>query len=321
MSIQVKQQETGNLVVDLLINDPKDKRSDIGRIIIDSLDVSSIVQLSRVSRGLNARAKHRWFVLDYSAIIFKYIQQGTGYRDYLKAGGWKDFLIVGAKAAGVAVTIGSAKKAIEHSKLIPPDAPTKTIIIDTEYGPREVTFIDHPEAQLANQWRFGAVVVGTVTATSIVRHALSAYEDSLILESFFSPVERDMLSQVKTPLAVTIFSHDYANWKKDKMKVNLRANPSHWQQYPQLCNMRCPLSGSFILFPVKDKCGHYFDYRSVRARQLNPAVQNPLECPISSKKPNIGLSQLVFDKARFDLIQEVLRTPPPPPNLNQVVVV
>lgn len=50
----------------------------------------------------------------------------------------------------------------------------------------------------------------------------------------------------------------------------------------------------------------FFDYRSVRAYQLDPRTQNPMECPVSAKKPNMGLVQLKFDKAKFDEIQRIL---------------
>lgn len=67
--------------------------------------------------------------------------------------------------------------------------------------------------------------------------------------------------------------------------------------------MICPLSNDFMLFPVQDECGHYYDYRSLRAHQLNST--DPFTCLLNNS-PNQGLLTVKFDKSRFDFIQRHL---------------
>ena len=96
-----------NRLGSLINEDPKNTASDIGKRIVSHLgnDLPSMFALSRASKGLNDRSKHRWFVLNSREIVLKYVQCGTSYPDYLYDGGWKDFILVGAKATCVALTI------------------------------------------------------------------------------------------------------------------------------------------------------------------------------------------------------------------------
>jgi|GEM_PF-3442827 len=289
----------------LVSKDPNNLSSDIGKRIFDHLknDIATSVALSRTSKGLNIRSKKAWFIGKSREIILKYIQKNTSYLDYVKDGGWQDIVILSAKLAGIAITIASGIEAGIHAANIPPDAPTKTEKRIDEWGNEyEVTYIDHPEADKARAWTCAAIATGSMTLLSF-SHDMYKMLQNIDLDLFFSATEKDVLGSVSTNFGYKIISPDFHKWRIAKMRAQLTSNPPHWRQNPLLNNMICPISGSFMLFPVKDKCGHYFDFRSLRAYQLNPNTQHPCECPISSKKPNVGLTDLQFDKARFDAIQ------------------
>ena len=71
---------------ELINSDPKDQHSGIGRKIFRHLqgDVRTAIAFSCVSRGLKERSTRYWFVNPGHEFVFKYIQRGTGYKDYLK---------------------------------------------------------------------------------------------------------------------------------------------------------------------------------------------------------------------------------------------
>jgi hypothetical protein len=297
---------TKTAIGDLINTDPRNRRSDIGQRIFESLDLSSGIAFSKVSRGLHERSKNRWFVKHSREIVLKYVQQGTSYKDYLKNGGWKDFIVIGAKLAGVAITIASGVKAGIHASRIPPDAPKKTITCTDEEGREyELTIIDHPEATKAAVYTGVSVSVGTVTLIAIAPSIFRLLKN-VDLDTFFSTPEEN--TRIKTTSSLKkIASPNFDAWKITHMKNNLTSNPNNWQQHEELSKKICPISRELMLFPVKDKCGHYFDYRSIRGYQLNSEIQNPLECPISTVKPNFALAQIRFDKVEFDRIQGIIR--------------
>ncbi len=294
----------------LINTDPENLSSDIGKIIFENLDCSTAVAFTQVSKGLHERSSKRWFIRQARQVICKYVQKETSYKDFIKSGGWKDFVIVSAKLAGLALTVGAGIKASIHYSRIPEDAPTKKITVrdpesDTSY---EVTAYDHPEMDQVNSWCTVCALAGTITVCGIVGHGLYSLLKEVEIEHFFSKTEQELVEASEPNWAFKGIHPEFYEWKMNKMKENLCSNPPNWQEHPELQKMICPLSNDFMLFPVKDRCGHYFDYRSIRAHQLQSSSQ-PLICPISKRKENKGLSQLEFDKSRFDFIQRCLREP------------
>lgn len=283
--------------------------SDIGKIIIEYLDLPNAIIFSRISKGLHTQSQQTWFVTKGKEIVIKFIQQGTSFKDYLVNAGWQDYVIAGVKVAGVALTIAAGVKAGIDASDIPSDAPKKTTTVADENGTYEVTYIDHPKAQSARTWKTIAMITGTVSASGIIGHGLYCLWKDETLDAFFSVIERDMIGAETTDLKLKIFAPNYHAWKIAEMKKNFISNPPNWQQHPELKKMVCPLSNDFMLFPVKDNCNppHYLDFRSIRAYQLNPATTDPSECPISLKKPNRGLTLMKFDKAQFDSTQLTIR--------------
>ncbi|MFZ0565707.1 MAG: hypothetical protein WAM28_05945, partial [Chlamydiales bacterium] len=227
--------------------------------------------------------------------------QGTNYRDYAKDGGWQDIACLGIGAAGAAFTVVAGVEASIHASHIPPDAPRKTVTITNEHGTHEVTIIDHPEAMKSVAWAGAAAVTGTVTVIGIGYHGVNVLLSTVNLSTFFNAAENEILGSEKTNVIAKLISPDFHKWKLRKMKYNLTSNPRGWRQDKELSQFVCPISLDFMHFPVKDRCGHYFDYRSVVGYQQQNKT-NPLECPLSHKKGNIGLARIQFDKSKFDAI-------------------
>lgn len=270
-------------------------RSDVGRHIVNNwdisrrvykrLDLNSAFALSQVSSKMYKKA-NTWFASQARDIVLRYVaNRETSYKDYLKAGGWQDVLISGAQATGFGITVGLGIKSAIHASRIPPNAPK-----------------DHPEAKKAAICAISSMTLGVVTL-SATAYRIASMLDKISIHLFFSAVEEDIIGAKTTPLALKILSPNFHNWKLSKMKQNLISNPPNWQENENLKKMVCPLSEDFMMFPVKDKCGHLFDYRSVIAYQLDPNTSKPLECPISCKKPNNGLLILSFDMEKFRYIQ------------------
>lgn len=294
----------------LISTDPGDTCSDIGKKIFDNLDFESAIAFSRVSKGLNQRCKQRWFTHKTRELVLRYIERGTKYRDYIKGGGWGDYVIVAAAALGVAITIASGVRAGVHSARIPKDAPTKTVTVTDEYNHEyEVTVIDHPEARCTEAWATTAALVGAVTVAGIVGRGIYVSLQNIDLDLFFTATQKDIIGDVKLNIFKRVISPNFNEWKAEMLKRNLSSNPPNWDTDPILSTMICPISGDFMYFPVVDSCGHHFDFRSLRAYQLNPTTARPLECPISTTKPNRGLAQIKFDKAQFDRIQSIINPP------------
>lgn len=293
----------------LINRDPQNISSDIGRRIFNTLITNNpldAVSFSRVSTGLNTRARTSWFTTRGREVVLKYIKKDATYKNYLANGGWCDFLIVGAKAAGVALTVVSSVKSIQHYQQIPSDAPTKTVKVCDDGVWYDVTVIDHPEARLHEAWALGAITAGVVTTGGILGHGIYALSKDTNLTAFFSLPERDILGSETTNCALTLISPEFHEWKIKTMKKKLSSNPPNWQNHERLSTMVCPISNDFMLFPVQDSCRHphRFDYRSIRAYQLNPNTASPLTCPISGA-PN-ALLETQFDVGTFNEIQGII---------------
>lgn len=242
----------------LISSDPTDYMSDIGRRIFDHLDLPTAIAFSQVSRGTYERAKKSWFVQDARRFVFHYVSRDVKFIEYLKDGGWESVTILSLKVIGIGLTIGAGITAKKHSDRIPEDAPVKTGTYVDDNGNRvEFKYIDHPEAEKARNWTGVAIGAGAITATGIIIHGF--YQLAKIdPDIFFTPTEKDISSLEKTNPLLKFLLPDYHGWKKKKLKANLIANPPNWKNHPQLREKICPLSGSFMLFPVQDKCGHFF---------------------------------------------------------------
>lgn len=303
-----------NLFVQLLCDPNRSNFAEIFFRILQN-DLKSSLALAQTCKSLYTQSPF-WFNNRTREIVMQYVQRGTYYKDYIKEGGWKDFIVISAKIAGVALTIASGVKAGIHASRIPANAPTKVITITDENGNQiEVTVIDHPEATKRNIWAAVAAAAGTVTVVGIVAHGLLQLFDDVDLGLFLTS-EKDW---IKIPHGIGIVSPDFEKWKMRKIRTNLLFSPPNWRQHPELSKKVCRISNDFILFPVKGKCGHTVDYRSFRARALNKRYPSPLECPICLKKPNLNLSILKFDKREFDSIQGLIHLAvqsPIPPAVN-----
>lgn len=295
------------------ISDPKDDGTDIGKRIFKNLDFFTKVAFSQISRGCYQRSKGDWFSTEVRQIVLRYIQRNVTYANYLKCNGWQDGIILAAKVAGTAITIASGIKAAKHASRIPKDAPTKIVEISPfeDGSTMKVTVVDHPEAYSAGNWAAISAFAGIVTIGGIVGHGIYALLKDINLDLFFTATEKELLESTTTNFGIRLLSPDFHEWKITQMRTNLSSNPPNWQNHKELSKMVCRISGDFMLFPVKDKCpggGHPFDYRSIRAYQLNCIKpEEALQCPVSTIKPNKGLSEITFDKTRFDEIQRILR--------------
>lgn len=306
--------EMGRYIVDY-----DNKITGIGDLIFRYLDFNSKIAFSQVCVNCNVRSKRKWFRLDSRDIVLNYIQQGTSFLDYLSAGGWKEGILLTATAASTAFTIAASIKSYQHASQIPPDAPKKTRMeIDPETGKEyKVTYIDHPEAEKAAAWKAGAIISCPLTLS--LMSIEYEYLNKVDLDIFFSRSQRDIIDP-QSNFALRWTFPGYYKWKWDQLKARLTSNPAGWwRKDPGLSHLICPISKNFILFPVKDNCkhAHYFDYRSVRAFQLNPKNVNLNSCPLNRKKPNNGLQSIQFDKGMFDFIQSRLKQGPGQP-LNRI---
>jgi hypothetical protein len=292
----------------LINKDPDNFSSDIGKRIFNVLitNLQDAVSFSRVSKGLNRRATTSWFSTKSREIVLRYVKQGAAYKNYLLQGGWNDLIMVGVKVAGVALTIASGIKANQHQNQIPPDAPTKQVKFFDDGEWYEVTVIDHPEARLAQLWKDVSYFTGGITFLATLGQGIDALTKNANLTAFFSVPEKDILGSESTNCAISLISPDFHEWKINTIKEKLGSNPPNWRKHEVLSKMICPISNDFMLFPVKDRCNHYFDYRSLRAYQLNLATADPHACPITHD-PN-KLDQIQFDVGLFNQIQGIIRS-------------
>lgn len=297
--------------IGVLINsDPNNLASDIGKRVFEYLDLGSGIAFTRVSKGFYERGKKRWLVGKAREVVLLYVRQGASYSDYfLKDGGWQDVAYSGAVAVAAAVAIFSGVEASIHASQIPPDAPTRTITTTDEYGQiHEYTVPDHPEYVKAVYWGFTSGITGAISASVLLHKGIKCLLSDLSLPAFFNASEKEIIESEKINFLQKKSSPDFYEWKVKKMRENLTSNPGAWSNHEVLRKFICPLSGDFMLFPVKDSCDeeHEFDYRSVVAYQLNVHPNRPHECPIASKKPNLGWLTIRFNKGKFDYIQRII---------------
>ena len=269
----------------LILDDPGNRCSNIGRTICKHLNLTSALAFARVSKGLYERSQ-KHFVTMSKEIVLRYIQQGTFFKNYIEQGGWEELVIVGMKTATVAFTVAAGIQAHEHATHIPTDAPIKTEHGRDEAGhPYEISYVDHPEAYARNTWTLVCVGSSFASVAALLKQG-SEIMKTCSLQTFFSTTEKEILGE-ETNVACTLILPKFQAWKIARMRHNLLSDPPHWQQHTQLQKMTCALTGKFMLFPVKDHCKHphYFDYRSLRAYQLNSTTTKPSECPLNPESP------------------------------------